>query len=127
MTRKINKIVVHCSDSDIHNHDDITVIDEWHLERGFRKVGYHFYIKKDGTVQKGRELYEIGAHCKGQNSDSIGICLGGRHNFTTIQFHALKGLLYDLTNQFNLKTTDIFPHNYFENNKTCPNFDLNKI
>ena len=125
--RAITKIIVHCSDSDIKSHDDISVIDKWHRERGFAKVGYHYYIKKDGTVQKGRELEEIGAHCSGQNHDSIGICLGGRHNFTTKQFFELKVLLYDLVKMFYLNFDAIYPHNYFDSHKACPNFDLTKI
>lgn len=126
--RKINKIIIHCSDSDVKQHDDISVIYGWHVnERGFNDVGYHFFIKWDGTIQKGRDLSAIGAHCKGQNSDSIGICLHGRHKFTTKQFYELKALLYELMSQFKLTTKDIYPHNHFDKGKTCPNFDINTI
>ena len=135
--REIKKIIVHCSDSDIPTHDDISVIAQWHAERGWvgadkingtaDDVGYHYYIKKDGTVQKGRDLWVIGAHVSGHNSDSIGICLGGRYNFTTKQFHALKALLYDLTRQFNLTTNDVYGHRDFDKHKTCPNFDIKTI
>lgn len=126
--REINKIIVHCSDSDIKEHDDISIIRGWHVnERGWSDVGYHFFIKKDGTVQKGRELATIGAHVAGHNSDSIGICLGGRHNFTTAQFDTLKVLLYDLTHHFLLTTNDVYGHRDFDKNKTCPNFDVKTI
>lgn len=126
--RKINKIIVHCSDSDYSHHDDISVIRDWHVnERGWSDVGYHFFIKKDGTVQKGRDLATVGAHVEGHNSDSIGICLGGRHNFTTKQFYALKVLLYDLTHQFFLTTNDVYGHRDFDKNKTCPNFDVKTV
>lgn len=126
--RKINKIIVHCSDSDYSHHDDISVIRGWHVnERGWRDVGYHFFIKKDGTVQKGRDLAEAGAHVKGQNNDSIGICLSGRHNFTTKQFHSLKSLLFDLIRQFDLTTNDVYGHRDFNPKKTCPNFDVKTI
>lgn len=76
--RKINAIVLHCS-ATIEGHDiDIKLIDEWHRKRGWRKVGYHYVIKLDGTIQKGRAESEIGAHVKGHNSDTIGICyIGG--------------------------------------------------
>lgn len=73
--RKINKVILHCSDSDYANHDDIKVIKEWHLARKFNDVGYHYFIRKDGLIQKGRDITIIGAHCKGQNKSSIGICL----------------------------------------------------
>lgn len=126
--RKINKIIVHCSDSDYSHHDDISVIRDWHVkERGWRDVGYHFFIKKDGTVQKGRDLSEVGAHVKGQNNDSIGICLSGRHDFTSSQFTSLKSLLFDLIRMFNLKTSDVYGHRDFDRNKTCPNFNINLI
>ena len=126
--RKIAKIIVHCSDSDYKHHDDISVIKGWHVkERGWRDVGYHFFIKKDGTVQKGRELSEAGAHVAGHNSDSIGICMSGRHNFTTKQFNSLKTLLFDLIRQFDLTTNDVYGHRDFDNKKTCPNFDVKKI
>ena len=126
--RKINKIIVHCSDSDVKAHDDISVIKGWHVnERGWSDVGYHFFIKKDGAVQKGRELATVGAHVKGHNSDSIGICLAGRHNFTTAQFDTLKVLLYDLTHQFLLTTNDVYGHRDFDKHKTCPNFDVKTI
>jgi len=125
--RKINKIIIHCSDSDYDYHDDISVINEWHLARGFKKVGYHFYIRKDGKIQIGRALWEKGAHCEDENGDSIGICLGGKYKFTEIQFKNLKTLLYDLMKEYDLYTTDIYPHCYFDKNKTCPNFDVHNF
>ena len=88
--RKINKIIVHCSDSDIESHNDISVVEDWHKERGFKTVGYHYFIKNDGSIQLGRPLEEIGAHCLNHNSDSIGICLAGRKNFSWQQFFTLK-------------------------------------
>lgn len=119
---EIAKIIVHCSDSDNKFHDDISVIDSWHKARGFAKVGYHFFIKSDGTIQKGRDLNEQGAHCKGQNSDSIGVCLHGIDKFSLSQFRAL----IDLCNSLDMilcKRLDVFPHNKFSD-KTCPNFDV---
>jgi N-acetylmuramoyl-L-alanine amidase len=125
--RKINKIIVHCSDSDIAGHDDISVVDGWHRARGWQGVGYHYFIQSSGNVQKGREESEQGAHVAGHNSDSIGICLHGRRNFTPQQFHALKALLYDLMIKYDLFTKDVYGHNDFDKRKTCPNFDVKKI
>ena len=73
--RNINLIVLHHSQSDITAHDDIGVIREWHKERGFKDVGYHYFIRKDGMIQKGRQLDVVGAHCKGKNKSSIGIVI----------------------------------------------------
>lgn len=76
--RKINAIVIHCSATVEGQDIDIKLIDEWHRKRGFKKVGYHYVIKLDGEIQKGRAESEVGAHVKGHNFSSIGICyIGG--------------------------------------------------
>lgn len=126
--RKISKIIVHCSDSDYSHHDDISVIRKWHTEeRGWKDVGYHYFIKSDGQVQVGRPVEQVGAHVKNHNRDSIGICLHGRKTFTDAQFYSLKALLYDLMIRHNLRTTDIYGHRDFDSKKTCPNFDVKRI
>lgn len=125
--RKITKIIVHCSDSPHSHHDDIAVIDQWHKARGWRGVGYHYFIQANGNVQKGRAESQAGAHTAGHNHDSIGICLHGRLDFTKHQFHALKTLLYDLMKKYELYTTDVYGHRDFEKRKTCPNFDVRNI
>lgn len=76
--RKINYIVLHCSATREGKPFGIRDIDRWHRERGFRQVGYHYVIELDGTIRKGRDLAQIGAHVAGCNADSIGICyIGG--------------------------------------------------
>jgi hypothetical protein len=125
--RLINKLILHCSDSDNYLHDDISVIKQWHIERGFVDVGYHFFIKKDGTIQAGRPIFMIGAHCAGQNLSSLGICLSGKRSFTDIQFNEAKRLCKILRDNYKIKEVDIYPHHHFNKNKTCPNFNLDKI
>jgi hypothetical protein len=120
--RKLSKIIVHCSASDVAGHDNIDTIRKWHVEeRGWKDVGYHFFIRKDGTIEKGREVRIAGAHCKGHNHDSIGICLSGNLEFTSDQYISLGALLQIL--QIEYGDLDIYPHNYFDSVKTCPNFD----
>ncbi len=76
--RKINKIIIHCSATSEGRKVSVSDINNWHKQRGFAKIGYHYVIYLDGTVHKGRDLSEIGAHVQGQNSNSIGICyIGG--------------------------------------------------
>jgi N-acetylmuramoyl-L-alanine amidase len=94
------------------------MIDGWHKARGWRKIGYHYFIKKDGTVEKGRELSEIGAHVYGQNSHSVGICLAGLVDFRVEQFESLKELLRELPD------LPVYGHNEFNKNKECPVFDV---
>jgi hypothetical protein len=120
----INKVIVHCSNSDDKDADRIDVIRKWHLLRGWDDVGYHFFIRKDGTIEAGRPLTQYGAHCIGQNSTSIGVCLSGKEDFGHEQFFALGSIYQVLCIELN-KDLPIYPHRDFNANKTCPNFDLN--
>jgi len=122
--RQINLVVVHCSDSDNFDHDNISAIKQWHLARKFTDVGYHYFIQKDGTVQKGRDESVIGAHVKDHNAHSIGICLSGRNGFHDEQFESLKKLLTEMIRKYNLQWSDVVGHRELTKNKTCPNFDI---
>lgn len=134
--RKINKLVIHCSDSDNPKHDNVETIRKWHTERGFigpdgiegteDDIGYHYIITQDGKVHPGRDERNIGAHVKGHNSDSIGICLtGGKRTVANeAQKESLEILLINLCTKYNLSKMDILAHNDLDKNKTCPIFDL---
>lgn len=77
-TRKIDKIIIHCSASKEGQNLTVEQIDKMHRQRGFAQIGYHFVIYIDGTVHDGREICKIGAHTTGYNTGSIGICyIGG--------------------------------------------------
>ena len=119
--RRLNKIILHCSDSDNYRHDNIAEIDRWHRERGWRKIGYHFFIDKQGELFEGRPIHEKGAHCYGQNRNSIGICLSGRHDFQDIQLTTLQELILRLWHDYG--RLSIHGHCEFNSNKSCPNFD----
>lgn len=76
--RQINKIIVHCSATREGQDVSVDTIRKWHVEgRGWSDIGYHFYIDIHGNIHKGRDIAKIGAHCKGQNRNSIGICYAG--------------------------------------------------
>ncbi|MCK4846073.1 MAG: N-acetylmuramoyl-L-alanine amidase [Deltaproteobacteria bacterium] len=132
--RKIDKIILHCSDSDFGDKD---LIDGWHSARGWDGIGYHYVIlnghpsdapyrrSEDGVIEIGRDVDEIGAHCYGENKDSIGISLVGRNHFTPLQlFVALPLLLSALLKEHGLGVKDIFGHGEFNSKKTCPNMDM---
>jgi N-acetyl-anhydromuramyl-L-alanine amidase AmpD len=123
----ITHIIIHCSDSDLPAHDDVDIIKEWHLARGFTDVGYHIFVKKDGTIQLGRPLSQMGAHCITMNMVSIGICFSGRERFTDDQFLSAYSLVETLMNNYKIPKSKVLPHNHFNKNKTCPNFSLDKI
>lgn len=75
--RVIDKIVIHCSATAECVDFDMTDIRQWHLDRGWRDIGYHYVIKLDGTIQHGRGIDQMGAHVSGHNANSIGICYVG--------------------------------------------------
>lgn len=125
--RWINKIIVHCSDSPYMRDDSAKDIDAWHRQRGFRKIGYHYVVRLDGRIEKGREEWEMGAHCKKQNYCSIGVCyIGGRDpngkhadTRTEAQKESLYALLSSLVEKYHCP---VFGHRDFSN-KQCPCFD----
>jgi len=126
--RKINRVIIHCSDSDVPAHDNIETIRKWHVkERNFSDIGYHYFISKDGVVHSGRSENSVGAHVKGHNSGSIGICLSGKRRFTSDQFRSLETLLADICARHALEKQDILAHHDMDVNKTCPNFDVHAI
>lgn len=126
LIRDINTIVIHCSDSDVDSHDNVETIRGWHKQRGFRDIGYHYVITKDGIIHEGRSVLVAGAHVSGRNKYSIGVCLTGRDQFTDLQFGALYMLLVALIRRFD-SVEDILPHRDFNNDKTCPNFDVEEV
>ena len=75
--RIINLIVVHCTATQGNRTLSPEALDLMHRHRGFHGTGYHYYIRKDGTVHLTRPVERIGAHVKGFNANSIGICYEG--------------------------------------------------
>lgn len=75
--RKIKYIVLHCSATKEGQNVSVRDIDRWHRQRGFRMIGYHYVILLDGSIRKGRDIAQVGAHVAGNNANSIGICYVG--------------------------------------------------
>lgn len=106
--RKINLIVIHCADTYARMDIGVKEIREWHLAKGFNDIGYHYVIRRDGTIEAGRPLEKPGAHAAGYNSQSIGICYAGgkgdndkpEDNRTPAQKQALHDLVNSLKQQF---------------------------
>lgn len=73
----VKYIILHCSATRRDRDYTEEQLMRDHLARGFRTIGYHFYIRKDGTIIQCRKLLEVGAHCKPYNRCSIGICYEG--------------------------------------------------
>lgn len=75
--QNINLIVIHCSATREDTPYTVADLDRDHCARGFDGPGYHFYIRKDGSVWTTRPIWKQGAHFKGFNKNSIGICYEG--------------------------------------------------
>lgn len=76
-----NKIIVHHASAKTC---DASIIHQWHKAKGWSGIGYHFVVRKNGTIEVGRPLDKVGAHCTGQNADSIGICFEGDFEHETM-------------------------------------------
>tara|TARA_R110000772_G_scaffold27891_2_gene70710 strand:+ start:6046 stop:6465 length:420 start_codon:yes stop_codon:yes gene_type:complete len=129
--RKINKIIVHCSATPENRNVLISEVKRWHVEeRGWSDIGYHFVIELDGSVRIGRPIEIKGAHAKGNNHDSIGVCyIGGvdsdmksKDTRTECQQESLVNLLTELKDTYG---GTIYGHKDFSN-KDCPSFDAKK-
>ena len=146
--KKVNYIAIHCSATKANVSEKITLpgedigakeIDRWHRQRGFFKIGYHFVIRRDGTLEYGRKLAgwngattsEVGAHVSNFNSQSIGICMVGgldengkaENNFEPAQWETLSWLVHELVMKY--PKTIVQGHRDFPKvAKDCPCFDV---
>ena len=76
--RLITLIVIHCSAVKPDQQSSVAQIDTWHHNRGYKfGVGYHYVIRRDGSIEAGRPEWMVGAHCVNHNSHSIGVCYEG--------------------------------------------------
>lgn len=120
------KIIIHCTASKNGAVYPIEQLRKDHKARGFEDIGYHIVIQPDGEATNTRPLNKMGAHCEGENHDSIGIALVGENLFTPKQFSALRyqldGLLLNL---HQIERYSIYSHHQFpsaqKQGKTCPN------
>jgi len=130
--RRIDKIIIHCSATPEGRDVKTETIKQWHLNKGWSDIGYHYVIELDGSVNVGRHTDRIGAHTRGENTGSLGVCyVGGmdadmehpKDTRTDAQKKGLICLINDLKEQF--KIVAIHGHNEFSN-KACPSFNVKK-
>ena len=126
-------IAIHCSATSSKQNIGAKDIDKWHRAKGWQCIGYHYVIRRDGTVEEGREEGVIGAHVENWNHNSLGICMVGgvnaddvnkaENNFTKEQFASLKQLLVDLKHRY--PKAKIQGHRDFPKvAKACPSFEV---
>lgn len=139
-------LVVHCSATRGTMDIGVREITQWHIQRGFDTIGYHYVIRRNGELETGRQESAIGAHVRGHNANSIGICLVGgvdasnkpQDNFTPAQLTTLKRLLGELQARYPdariLGHRDLSPDKNGDGKitpneftKACPSFDVRQL
>ena len=140
--RQIKQIIVHCTATRPDWWDKKTIneqvkeVEKWHVvDRGWKAIGYHYLVGRNGEVVQGRPIEMIGSHAKGQNKDSIGIALFGgfgsdaddlaTEHFTPLQLAAAYDLIRKLQGQYNIKNERVIGHNRISS-KACPGFRVQK-
>ena len=129
----VDYLVVHCADTYARMDIGAKEIDQWHRQKGWLKIGYHYVIRRDGRVEKGRNDDEVGAHTLGFNRNSLGICwVGGKgdnnvaeDNSTKAQRDSLAATLHAL--KVDYPAAKIVGHKDLNPGRDCPVIDLPKF
>ena len=127
--REITKVIVHCAATPEGRDVKTEEIKRWHTEeRGWSDIGYHWVVELDGSINEGRSEDINGAHCRGHNSDSVGICyVGGsdsegnpKDTRTEEQKDSLVTLIKDILDRHS--EAEVYGHRDFSE-KACPSYD----
>lgn len=130
--REITQVIIHCSATPPNQNIGVDEIKDWHVNRnGWSDIGYHFVIRRNGLVEDGRDIERIGAHAKGSNSDSIGVCLVGGvdeenrpdSNFTRHQWKSLSRTIDNFIDEFG--PLSVIGHRDVSS-KACPCFNVHE-
>lgn len=125
-----SKVIVHCAaSSDTKGEVKFSFEDcrNYHvIQRGWKDIGYHWYIDRQGILYKGRDEAAPGAHCLGQNFSSIGVCYEGTYLPTPAQVKTFCDLYRQIRSIHGIEWSDWRPHNEFSN-KECPGFDVSDL
>ena len=123
--------MVHCSATRVNKNFTVEQLEACHKARGFKSIGYHYYITKDGVVYPCRPENEIGAHARHDNAHSIGICYEGgldkngnpADTRTPEQKETMEDLLYGLATDY--PDAEILGHCDLPGvRKACPSFNV---
>lgn len=124
--RKVTRVFIHCSAASRPS-VDAEEVDLWHRQRGWSEIGYHYFIKTDGTLEMGRDLEKTPAAQRFHNLWTIAICLNGLKvsDFTAAQFITLQELCFKIDMSYRHKVTF---HGHREvAAKACPVFDYQSV
>lgn len=125
-------IIIHCSATRSEANVRAHHIRQWHVEKGWADIGYHFVICRDGAIERGRDQDAVGAHAKGANDYSIGICMVGgldlrgapSDDYTPAQWASLKTLVLGLMAEYPGIESVIGHRDVPGVKKDCPCFDV---
>lgn len=115
----VKRIICHNADASTCSIEDI---DRWHKNNGWAGCGYHFLVRKDGSIYRGRPEDKLGAHTSNYNTGSLGICFEGKYNTEEMpetQLKAGQELIKHLLDKYKLNKSNIYKHKDF-NNTDCP-------
>lgn len=129
--RKIDEIIIHCTATEEGKDFTVEDVRRWHVQgNGWKDIGYHYLIYRDGSIHPGRPIDQVGAHTSGHNATSIGVCyVGGlaadrktpKDTRTPQQKAALIDLVRSLMLVFGVRK--VSGHREYAN-KACPSFDV---
>lgn len=129
--RRIAKVIIHCAETpDEGDQFGFEDINQWHKERGFLDpntgihCGYHYIYRRSGVIEFGRPESSIGAHCAGENHDSLGLCTMSTRALTRPQMESLLFSCVHLSQVHSLTPEDFYGHREFNSSKNCPGHDM---
>ena len=126
-----NRIIVHCAATPDYKESDkdfdrfgASDVKKWHIERGFKNIGYHFVIRRTGVIELGRAPEYQGAHTMGHNTNSIGVCYIGTKRPTPKQISSLLNIYVLMFKDCRIRFSDWYGHHEFTDMKECPGFSM---
>lgn len=131
--RSIEKIVIHCTASPDYRDIGFKDINDWHRDNGWMSnsgvsCGYHYVIRRNGEIERGRPDKEIGAHAYGVNGNSLGVVWVGKDQISPEQEKSLISLVHLLMGKYNIKIDNVLGHHEAVNTaKTCPNLNMDRV
>lgn len=132
-SRAISEIVIHCAATPEGRDVSVDTIRQWHKDKGWKDIGYHYVVKLDGSIEAGRPEAQVGAHVEGHNTGTLGVVyVGGvakdgktaKDTRTPAQKAALIDLVKSLLTKYP-SIKKVTGHNQYSS-KACPSFDVQK-
>lgn len=129
MKRNVDLIVVHCSASPDYMDIGAKEIKDWHVNGNkWSDIGYHYVVRRNGEIERGRPERIPGSHARGVNSRSIGICWVGTTNISPEQEKSLIGLINLVRGKYNIEIENVKGHREaVKTDKTCPNLNMDRL